>query len=104
MYVIAALIWLDTLPLICLDLPMIKKKKYNSDGWDHRVIKSEGCFQIHEVYYVDDKPTSCTIDAVSPCGETLGDLKAELKRMLLACDVPTLSLKDFQPLKKGKLK
>ena len=71
-----------------------------STHWNHRVVKHQDnhaiWYQIHEVYYTDDKPIGITQDAIAPLGETLEELKEELARMLKACDTPILDYnKDF---------
>ncbi len=65
--------------------------------WNHRVVRhtsgEQTWFQVHEVYYDHDgKPTSMTKDAPIPMGDDVADLKAELQRMLDACDKP-----EFEP-------
>jgi hypothetical protein len=67
--------------------------------WNHRVLKHEDkdlpYYQIHEVYYEDGKPTSCTKDGVLTWGESLDDLKWQLQKMLEALDNPVLNYDDF---------
>src|SRR4051812_5696242 len=76
--------------------------------WNHRVIKtvhpipgtseSETFYQIHEVYYDKDAniPTSCTVTAVAPGGETIDELRAELERMLKCLDKPSIDMEYFE--------
>lgn len=60
--------------------------------WNHRVVNMGAGYQIAEVYYEDDKvtPMGWSADPVAPYGETLGDLRVELNRMLAALDKPVL--------------
>jgi hypothetical protein len=56
--------------------------------WNYRVIKStnddgETLYQIHEAFYNDSGELSLiTENPVSPCGETLDELKRDLDRMI----------------------
>jgi hypothetical protein len=51
--------------------------------WNHRVVKKEGGYGIHEVYYKEDGTIQAvTKDAIDPYGETLEDLRLELQRMV----------------------
>lgn len=64
-------------------------------SWNHRVLRhrnGEGfTFTIHEVYYdPDGTPNSWTIQPVAALGETLGELREELERMLHATGLPVL--------------
>jgi len=64
--------------------------------WNHRVFKQvtehEVWYEIHEAYYEDDKkiPEMWTENAIAPGGETIEELKAELKRMIKCLDKPIL--------------
>lgn len=71
--------------------------------WNHRVIKKthrskfgdELIFQIVEAHYedgvaVDAIPSGVTVDAITPQGDTLAELKWELEHMLKACEKPVL--------------
>ena len=76
--------------------------------WNHRVVKKicpytgEAIYEIREAYYFNDKheskqnisddeiPSSYTINAIAPMGETIDDLKWVLNKMLEACDKPVI--------------
>jgi hypothetical protein len=59
-----------------------KKLKY----WNRRVIKhgegKKAFFQIHRVYYINNKIDMWSENAIMPGGETLDELIEELKDML----------------------
>ena len=64
-------------------------------SWNYRVIeKKDGTgttFAIHEVYYDEEgSPYLCTINAVAPMGETLEDLRADVKFYNTALEKPVL--------------
>ena len=72
--------------------------------WNYRIIRKESeheimgkwvRFGIHEVYYSDGKPSMCSVDAMEPHGETLDELKEDLKHFLAALDKPVLNYEDF---------
>jgi hypothetical protein len=64
--------------------------------WNYRVLQHEGNFAIHEVYYEDGKPTSCTEDPVAPFGEdTVEELRRDMELMMRALNEPVLNYKDF---------
>jgi hypothetical protein len=59
--------------------------------WNHRVRLRNGWFEIVEAYYdADGKLEMQTVDAVSPGGETVDELRDELNRMLRALDEPVI--------------
>ena len=69
--------------------------------WNHRVIKrvnenGDVFYSIHEVYYTDDIPTSCTEESIAAYGETPETLILELERMLGACSKPILDYTIFE--------
>jgi len=69
-------------------------------SWNHRVIRhvtDEGdeWFGIHEVYYDDGEPHSCTKEHISPCQEDIPALKWELEKMLQAIDKPVIDYQHF---------
>jgi len=73
--------------------------------WNHRVIhkiqtgpqgSSVDYYEIHEVYYNEDgKPTSVTLEAVVPYGESPDELKDDFERMQEAFSKPILDYSDF---------
>ena len=75
-------------------------------SWNYRVIRrtherGPDTFGIHEVYYDnEDKPNACTVDPVSPYGETLEELKSDLDRMWKALEKPALDYSYFDDLEK----
>ncbi len=62
-------------------------------SWRYRVFRSdlegEVSYSIHEVYTMDDG-ISWTTDEMSPRGETLEELRDDLKRMRRALSEPVL--------------
>lgn len=66
--------------------------------WNYRVLRREGNFAIHEVFYEDGKPTSCTEDPVAPFGEdTLEELRHDMEMMMRALSKPVLDYENLQP-------
>ena len=65
--------------------------------WNHRVIRKDGSsetwYELHECFY-DNKgdaiPTSWTVDAIAPVGETPESLILCLERMIEAVRKPIL--------------
>lgn len=83
--------------------------------WNHRVVRKETpnkfredeieiSYEIHEVYYNEDgEPRSCTVDGISPYGETIEELKETLERMLNASTQPVLEYSYFENLPKEEI-
>lgn len=73
-------------------------------SWNFRIIETEGKHDdnpwtsvgIHEVYYEDGVPRSCTKDPVKVVGEDIDDLKETFEMMRAAFDKPILKMKDFE--------
>lgn len=72
--------------------------------WNYRVVRhvyENDCgldgewYAIHEVYYQDGKPFTSTIDAVSPGGSTLDELKADFANYAKALEAPVIDEKEF---------
>lgn len=69
--------------------------------WNYRVLKhvagKEEWYQIHDVYYNTDDGSiaSCSVDAPAPFGETVEELKEELKLMKEAFNAPTIPYEDI---------
>lgn len=52
-------------------------------GWNYRVLRyPDGALGVHEVFYTDGKPTSCTEDPIGAVGDDLEELRRELEAML----------------------
>ena len=59
--------------------------------WDYRVIEDKENFRIHEVYYNDaGEITAISEDSIAPEGETLEELKDDLKYHFAALKRPVL--------------
>jgi hypothetical protein len=59
--------------------------------WNYRVIENKGMFHIHEVYYNDkEEITAISEDPIAPAGETLEELKGDLKYYQQALKRPIL--------------
>ena len=73
--------------------------------WNYRVVKKscdnlvggiDTIFNIHECFYDDNgKPEAITEDPVYPQGETLKELKDDIKFYLQALERPVLNYEDF---------
>jgi hypothetical protein len=65
-------------------------------SWNYRVIQDKyGQLAIHEVYYVDTSDKSGSVEAVSvdpiaPHGDTIEDLREDLRYMMQALEKQTL--------------
>lgn len=73
--------------------------------WNYRILRKvyegEEHFSLHEVYYDDDSnPNACSIDPVSPFGETPEELKKDLELMIRAFDKPIMDYDFFENLSK----
>lgn len=70
--------------------------------WNHRVLRTqtpygtegeiETWYAIHEVHYINGKPSMCTDVPTDVSGESLDELKLTLKRMRRALKEPALEL------------
>lgn len=72
-------------------------------SWNYRVIKDKDqhnheFFAIHEVYYKDGKPTSCTENPIKLIGDSIKDLKQDLKLIEEAFSKPVLEMSLFRGL------
>lgn len=77
-----------------------EKDEVPESHWNHRVVRQllaydQVRFRIHEVYYTKGVPDKITQDGVEPMGETLDELRLELKRYTEALDNPVLNFEDF---------
>jgi len=72
--------------------------------WNYRVIRKvtrvdgrdEFQYGIHEVYYDDDHiPTSCTVDPVTPYGESEEELAQDMRYFAAALEKPVLDYDSF---------
>lgn len=62
-------------------------------SWNFRVVKTDGLYSIHDVYY-DENLEIMNIGRESPVvGENIEDLKWALQKMLEACDEPIIGEK-----------
>jgi len=74
-------------------------------SWNYRVVvktypDGTKTYGIHEVYYTArGKTRTCTVDEVSPHGETLRELKSDFSMMRKALSAPVL---DYKTLKEPK--
>jgi hypothetical protein len=60
-------------------------------GWNYRVLRyKDGEMGIHEVFYDNGKPTSCTENAVGVVGENLTEMRKTLGLMTAALEAPAL--------------
>ncbi len=68
-------------------------------SWNYRVIRhkndQEEWFNIHEVYYRNDKPVSITENSCAPFGSSKEELRADFELMLKAFDKEVLDYSDF---------
>jgi hypothetical protein len=62
--------------------------------WNYRVVNNKGNFGIYEVYYDENgNANAWSQDPMEPYGESLEELRADLKRMLMALERPLFDLK-----------
>lgn len=70
--------------------------------WNYRVVKTIAhgitSYQVHEVYYTDDKPIAVTESSIAAYGETVDELKADFELIMKAFDAPVLNYEDFDDL------
>jgi hypothetical protein len=67
-----------------------------STYWNYRVIESEDVFRIHEVYYNSKgEITGFSENPITPLGDTLEELKGDLKYYLQALDRPVLKIEEI---------
>jgi len=73
-------------------------------SWNYRVVRKvhrvdgreEFQYGIHEVYYDDDHvPTSCTVDPVTPYGDTEDELAQDMRYFASALEKPVLDYDSF---------
>jgi hypothetical protein len=75
---------------------MKKKTKTPKSHWNYRVLRhKDDIFAIHEVYYEDGKPNSCSENSIIPFADTVKDLKEEMKLMSAALKKKPLNYEDF---------
>ena len=61
--------------------------------WNYRVVNKNGNFGIYEVYYDENgKANAWSQDPMDPYGESLEELKADLKRMMMALERPLFEI------------
>ena len=62
-------------------------------SWNFRVVKTDGLYSIHDVYY-DENLEIMNVGRESPVvGEDIEELKWALQKMLAACDKPIIGEK-----------
>ena len=71
--------------------------------WNYRLTahesESETVFQIHEVYYhKNGEPSLVSVDEIGAHGETIAEVKKDLKMMKNALKKPIFSYKNFPEL------
>lgn len=66
------------------------------DYWNYRIIqqdyKGTNYMRIHEVYYVEGKPSSWTEDPICAFGEDLEDVIKNYRKMSEAFEMPILEI------------
>tara|TARA_Y100000004_G_scaffold43366_1_gene47469 strand:+ start:3297 stop:3530 length:234 start_codon:yes stop_codon:yes gene_type:complete len=65
--------------------------------WNYRILKQGDSFQIHEVYYDSDtdKVLGCTEQGMKPFGETIEEVREDLKMMAAAFEKEVLNYDDI---------
>ena len=64
--------------------------------WNYRIIKKDGDYSIHEVYYTEDgKPEKVTKEPVAIVGDSLLELQEEFVHYLRALLKPVLNYEDI---------
>ncbi len=78
--------------------PPQKKKVKENNSWNYRIIVTrepdELVFNIHEVYYTNDVPTSWSENPIYAQGSTKSALMDDLHFMLHAIQRPVLEIVD----------
>jgi hypothetical protein len=65
--------------------------------WNYRVIENEGMFHIYEVYWNDKgEITAISEDPIAPAGETLEELREDLKYYQQAIKRPILKKEEIK--------
>jgi len=65
-------------------------------SWSYRVVKKEGAFGIHEVYYDDEgRENMCTENPIDMYGESADDLEFMIREFKVAMKQPWLSYENF---------
>lgn len=66
-------------------------------GWNYRVLRYEdGDMGIHEVFYTDGAPTSCTKDPVGVVSDGLEGLRDTLQMMTRALAAEVIDYEDIK--------
>lgn len=66
-------------------------------AWNYRVLKHpDGFLAVHEVYYTNNNPDSCTVEPIDLSGDDLKHLKSILKGVQKALEKPILNYEDFK--------
>ena len=72
-------------------------------SWDYRVIENDGMFTVHEVHYnAKGDITSVSEDPMGPSGQTLEELKDDMKYFLDALGMPVLKKEEIAFAPKGE--
>ena len=54
-------------------------------NWNYRIVFKDEGYAIHEVYYdTEGEPTTCTVQAISPYGDTLRELIEDMEHYMEA--------------------
>lgn len=56
------------------------------------------CYTIHPVYKDDDGALSTSVDRIYPVGDTIKELRADLMRMVAACDAGVITKEQNEEL------
>jgi hypothetical protein len=76
------------------------ENKRNNTHWNYRLVYRVFCsgkeeVAIHEVYYENGQPISCTVDPVCPHGENLDEFSQDFEHYKAAFFQPILKYDDF---------
>lgn len=70
--------------------------------WDYRIVVDRaGTYSIHEAYYRKDKVWGVTAQPVPPLGDSMDELKEDLRMMAKAFRKPVLSMGDYDSQDEG---
>ncbi len=65
--------------------------------WNYRIVFKDDGYAIHEVYYDSEgEPTACTVQAVSPFGETVMELRQDARAYMTALGRPVLKYDEIE--------
>lgn len=68
----------------------------HNGGWNYRLVKKGKNVGVHEVYYTDGNPTSCTVNPVRIIGGKHGGIMWVIGKINEAARKPILNYKEIK--------